>query len=132
LLRPLARLDELPHDAFKIHVRHLERWNIEQHDSPPASSERLLHVTRLAEFRFGLKEEIPRAPARRLPMDHGAPDSGPPHRLAVDKVSFRRLRRNTGTPGVRRDVGRTVSEQTARICFSRRPHGAFDIAYCYC
>src|SRR5688572_7648873 len=34
LLRPLVCLRQLPHDAFEIDIRHLERWNGEQHGAP--------------------------------------------------------------------------------------------------
>ena len=37
LLRALARLGQIPHDAFKIHIGHLKRGNIEQHGGSPAS-----------------------------------------------------------------------------------------------
>src|SRR5215510_2534758 len=32
LVRSLARLREVPHDALKIDIRHLERWNGEHDD----------------------------------------------------------------------------------------------------
>src|SRR5262245_24039036 len=35
LVRPLACFCEVPHDALKINIWHLERWNGEQHDDAP-------------------------------------------------------------------------------------------------
>src|SRR5262245_56863988 len=48
LLRPLACFCEVPHDALKLNIRHLQRWNGEQHDDAP-----FVLVSRLSTCRHG-------------------------------------------------------------------------------